>query len=65
MGLARLVPIAATPRPSPHPPRNIEQYPQSELTPGVLVVRLDAPVYFANAQYMRDKLDDYEAEAQA
>jgi sulfate transporter 4 len=49
----------------PATPRNIEQYPQSELVPGVLVVRLDAPVYFANVQYMRDKLDEYEAEAQA
>jgi len=47
------------------PNRNIEQYPTSELTPGVLVVRLDAPVYFANCQWMRHKLEEYEEEAHA
>ena len=45
--------------------RNVEQYPSSELTPGVLVARLDAPVYFANCQWMQDKLDEYEREARA
>jgi hypothetical protein len=55
-----------TPSPHPHPTlRNIEQYPASELTPGVLVARLDAPVYFANCQWMRHKLEEYEEEAHA
>lgn len=59
--------------PSPsHPPyccprtpdcRNIEQYPNSELIPGVLVARLDAPIYFANCNWMRHKLEEYEEEA--
>jgi MFS superfamily sulfate permease-like transporter len=31
--------------------------------PGVLVVRLDAPAYFANVQYFQDKLQQYEEEA--
>ena len=54
----------APPRPAPlHPPSNVEQYPSAELTPGVLVVRLDAPVYFANCQWMRHKLEEYEEEA--
>ncbi|GBF98588.1 sulfate transporter [Raphidocelis subcapitata] len=45
--------------------RNIDQYPSADLTPGVLVVRLDAPVYFANCQWMRHKLEEYEEEAKA
>jgi sulfate transporter 4 len=45
--------------------RNVEQYPAAELTPGVLAVRLDAPVYFANVQWMQDKLVQYEAAAAA
>lgn len=43
--------------------RNIEQYPAAEMVPGVLVVRLDAPVYFANVQWMQDKLTAYEQDA--
>eukprot|EP00775_Hariotina_reticulata_P008330 gene8330-8515_t len=43
--------------------RNIQQYPSAEMVPGVLVVRLDAPVYFANVQWMEDKLVQYEADA--
>jgi hypothetical protein len=33
------------------------------MVPGVLVVRLDAPIYFANIQWMEDKLVEYEADA--
>jgi sulfate transporter 4 len=43
--------------------RNIQQYPSAEMVPGVLVVRLDAPVYFANVQWMEDKLVQYEVDA--
>jgi MFS superfamily sulfate permease-like transporter len=43
--------------------RNIQQYPSAEMVPGVLVVRLDAPVYFANVQWMEDKLVQYEMDA--
>ena len=45
--------------------RNVAQYPSSELTPGVLVVRLDAPVYFANCSWMQEKISQYEREAAA
>ena len=31
--------------------------------PGVCVVRLDAPIYFANVQWMQDKIEDYEEAA--
>jgi len=43
--------------------RNVEQYPSAELTPGVMVVRLDAPIYFANVQWFQDKLQDYEQQS--
>jgi MFS superfamily sulfate permease-like transporter len=39
------------------------QYPSAEMVPGVVVVRLDAPIYFANIQWMEDKLVEYEADA--
>lgn len=44
--------------------RNIEQYPDAELVPGILIVRLDAPVYFANVQWLQDKLVEYERAAE-
>lgn len=40
--------------------RSTEQYPAAERTPGVLAVRLDAPVYFANVSWMRNKIEEYE-----
>jgi hypothetical protein len=33
------------------------------MVPGVLVARLDAPLYFANIQWMEDKMVEYEADA--
>jgi sulfate transporter 4 len=41
----------------------VEQYPNAEIFPGVCVVRLDAPIYFANVQWMQDKIEDYEEAA--
>ena len=41
----------------------MEQYPNAELVPGVCVVRLDAPIYFANVQWMQEKISDYEEAA--
>ncbi len=43
--------------------RNVEQYREAQRVPGLLLVRVDAPLYFANMQFVRDKLDDYEARA--
>ncbi|KAG2433274.1 hypothetical protein HXX76_008342 [Chlamydomonas incerta] len=40
--------------------RNVKQYPQSQLTPGVLVMRIDSPIYFANVQWIKDRLRVYE-----
>jgi sulfate transporter 4 len=41
--------------------RNIKQYPEAEQYAGIVLCRVDAPIYFANTQYIRDKLHKYEA----
>lgn len=40
--------------------RNIEQYPEAYTYHGLVVVRVDAPIYFANISYIKDRLRDYE-----
>ena len=49
-----------TPRPYLMHCRNIRQYPEAAEEAGLLLVRLDAPLYFANVQYVRDRLRKYE-----
>jgi MFS superfamily sulfate permease-like transporter len=44
--------------------RNIRQYPEASQEAGLLLVRLDAPLYFANVQYVRDRLRKYELRSQ-
>lgn len=44
--------------------RNVKQYPEAQTFDGVVLVRVDAPIYFANMQNIRDKLDKYEELAQ-
>lgn len=44
--------------------RNVKQYPNSEQYQGLVICRIDAPLYFANSQYIREKLDKYETLAQ-
>uniref|UniRef100_A0A7S3PAU5 STAS domain-containing protein n=1 Tax=Amphora coffeiformis TaxID=265554 RepID=A0A7S3PAU5_9STRA len=39
--------------------RNIKQYPNAERYDGLVIVRIDAPLYFANAQNARDKVRKY------
>ncbi len=41
----------------------MKQYPDAKCTPGVLIFRLSAPLYFANLQWTEDKLRDYEVRA--
>ena len=41
--------------------RNVKQYPSAQLVPGVMVCRIDAPIYFANVQWIKDRLRAYEA----
>ena len=40
--------------------RNVKQYGDAEQAPGVLVLRIDAPIYFANVAYVKDRLRKYE-----
>lgn len=40
--------------------RNVERFSSVELDPEVLVVRFDAGLFYANADYFRDKLFEYE-----
>jgi len=44
--------------------RNIKQYPQAELYDGLIVVRIDAPLFFASAQNVRDKIRKYRLRAE-
>jgi sulfate permease, SulP family len=42
--------------------RNVERSPAAETTDGVVIVRVDAPLYFANLDYLRDRLAKLEVE---
>ncbi|GLT78586.1 hypothetical protein SLA2020_501160 [Shorea laevis] len=36
--------------------RSIDQYPNASSVPGVLILQIDAPIYFANANYLRERI---------
>lgn len=40
--------------------RNIKQYPEAYTYKGIVVVRIDAPIYFANISYIKERLQKYE-----
>ena len=40
--------------------RNIKNYRQAERYDGIVIVRVDAPIYFANTQNIREKIQKYE-----
>lgn len=42
--------------------RNIQQYPEAYTYNGIVIVRVDAPIYFANISYIKDRLREYEIE---
>ncbi|XP_031381642.1 sulfate transporter 4.1, chloroplastic-like isoform X3 [Punica granatum] len=42
--------------------RNKEQYPDAYTYNGIVIVRIDAPIYFANISYIKDRLREYELE---
>ncbi|KAK9913394.1 hypothetical protein M0R45_037212 [Rubus argutus] len=42
--------------------RNTQQYPESYTYNGIVIVRIDAPIYFANISYIKDRLREYEVE---
>ena len=50
--------------PGTHQYRNIKQYPDAELYDGIVLVRVDAPIYFANTQHVRDKIQKYYSRAE-
>ena len=39
--------------------RNIRRYPEAETYKGALLVRVDAPLYFANVAFLENKLENY------
>ncbi|KAF8059692.1 SULTR2 [Scenedesmus sp. PABB004] len=41
-----------------------KQFPGANTRPGVLALRLDAPIYFGNVQYLEDKVDTFVEEAE-
>ncbi|XP_020231928.1 probable sulfate transporter 4.2 [Cajanus cajan] len=40
--------------------RNVKQYPEAYTYNGIVIVRVDAPIYFANTSYIKDRLREYE-----
>lgn len=36
--------------------RNIVQYPKAAQIPGMLIVRVDSPIYFSNSNYIKDRI---------
>ncbi|KAM7270075.1 hypothetical protein ACFE04_029289 [Oxalis oulophora] len=42
--------------------RNTKQYPEAYTYHGIVVVRIDAPIYFANISYIKERLQEYEFE---
>ncbi|XP_043692626.1 sulfate transporter 3.1-like [Telopea speciosissima] len=36
--------------------RNINQYPVANSVPGVFILQIDAPIYFANSSYLRERI---------
>lgn len=36
--------------------RNVEQYPNANNVPGILILKIDAPIYFANSSYLRERI---------
>ncbi|XP_030946151.1 sulfate transporter 3.1-like [Quercus lobata] len=36
--------------------RNVEQYPNTNNVPGILILEIDAPIYFANSSYLRERI---------
>ncbi|XP_065872953.1 sulfate transporter 4.1, chloroplastic-like isoform X2 [Euphorbia lathyris] len=40
--------------------RNTLQYPEAYTYSGIVIVRIDAPIYFANISYIKDRLREYE-----
>lgn len=62
ISLLRMVLFVARPRtlvlgniPNSKIYRSVDQYPAASIVPGVLILEIDAPIYFANASYLRER----------
>lgn len=44
--------------------RNLKHYPEAELIPGVLILRMDASLYFANTAFFKEQVAHYVNDAQ-
>eukprot|EP00898_Chlorokybus_atmophyticus_P003931 jgi/Chlat1/4539/Chrsp29S04452 len=42
--------------------RNVRQYPEAKTQEGIIIVRIDAPIYFANVHYLKDHIHKLEIE---
>ncbi|KAJ4848158.1 Sulfate transporter 4.1, chloroplastic [Turnera subulata] len=42
--------------------RNTQQYPEAYTYNGIVMVRIDSPIYFANISYIKDRLREYEVD---
>ncbi|KAH9767873.1 Sulfate transporter 4.1 [Citrus sinensis] len=42
--------------------RNTQQYPEAYTYHGIVIVRIDAPIYFANISFLKDRLREYEVD---
>ncbi|CAL0306316.1 unnamed protein product [Lupinus luteus] len=40
--------------------RNVGQYPNANHVPGILILKIDAPIYFTNAIYLKERWIDEE-----
>ncbi|PKI57211.1 sulfate transporter 3.1-like [Punica granatum] len=63
LSLLRIILFVARPRtivlgnlPNSKIYRNVEQYPIATTVPGILILEIDAPIYFANAGYLRERI---------
>lgn len=39
--------------------RSVDQYPDATSNPGILILQIDAPIYFANTNYLRERYPAY------
>lgn len=44
--------------------RNIHQYPEAYTYQGIVIVRIDAPMYFANISFIKERLRKYELQSE-
>ena len=42
--------------------RNVDKYPEATTTPGIVTVRLDAPLFFANTAHFENSIDRHISE---